>query len=302
MKAIVVSQYGGPEVLEYKDFPDPSPGPDEVLVRVVATSVNPIDMKRRSGEAKAFLPINFPGILGVDVAGTVVLCGENVKGFSAGDHVFGVADRTYAEFCVVNAKGLAKIPAKLDFVESAALPLVTTTGNQLITKGAPVMRGQSVLVTGALGSVGRSAVFTAKSRGATVIAGIRKKQIGQASESGAGRAVAIDDVEAVAKLEALDAVADTVDGATAELLIGKVKSGGFFGSVLGPPENSKQFQSIKVVPVYAHADPDALLELSNAVIKGELVIPIATKIPLRDAREAHALVAKGVKGKVLLVP
>ena len=78
MKAILVSQYGGPEVMKFEDYPDPSPGPDEVLVRVAAAGVNPIDVKRRSGEAKAYSPITFPGILGVDVAGTVVSCGPKV--------------------------------------------------------------------------------------------------------------------------------------------------------------------------------------------------------------------------------
>jgi uncharacterized protein len=109
MKAIVISQYGGPQVLEYKDFPEPSPGPDEVLVRVVATSINPFDLKQRSGEAKAFAPINFPGVLGLDVTGTVISCGEKVEGFSAGDRVFGMAGQTYAERCIVKAKSLAKI-------------------------------------------------------------------------------------------------------------------------------------------------------------------------------------------------
>jgi Alcohol dehydrogenase GroES-like domain len=174
MKAIVVSQYGGPEVMEYKDFPDPVPGPDEVLVRVAATSVNPIDLKRRSGEAKAFLPITFPGILGVDVAGTVISSGSAVEGFQAGDHVFGMADQTYAELCVAKAENLAKIPKGLDPVEAAALPLVTTTGFQLIRNGAVVHREQTLLVTGALGNVGRSAVYTAKSLGAKVIERHRK--------------------------------------------------------------------------------------------------------------------------------
>src|SRR5271156_4063042 len=104
MKAIVVSRYGGPEVLEYKEFPDPSPGQDEVLVRVGATSINPFDLKQRSGAAKAFAPINFPGILGLDFAGTVVRCGEKVKGFSEGDRVFAMAGQTYAELCVVRAE------------------------------------------------------------------------------------------------------------------------------------------------------------------------------------------------------
>lgn len=302
MKAIVVSRYGGPEVMEYKDYPDPTPGPDEVLVRVAATSVNPIDTKRRSGEAKAFFPISFPGVLGVDVSGTVISCGQNVKGFSAGDRVFGMADHTYADLCVAKAESLAKIPTGLDLIEAAAIPLVTTTGHQLIMKGALVTRGQTILVTGALGGVGRSAVFTAKSLGAKVIAGVRKKHVEQAAALDIQSVVALDDEDAIAKLSALDAVADTVNGVTAELLIGKVKAGGIFASVLGPPQNSAQYASVKVVPVFAQPDAKALLKMANAVVEGGLTIPIAAKKPLKDAGEAHALVAKGTNGKVLLVP
>jgi NADPH:quinone reductase-like Zn-dependent oxidoreductase len=302
MKAIMVSQYGGPEVMEYKDFPNPSPGPDEVLVSIAATSVNPFDLMRRSGQAKAFAPINFPGIIGVDIAGTVVSCGDKVKDFSVGDRVFGMAEQTYAERCVAKAKNLAKIPAKIDTVDAGALPLVMTTGYQLITKGTPVQRGQTVLVTGALGSVGRSAVFTAKSLGAKIIAGVRKTQVAQASVLGVEDVVAVDDEKAVAELEALDAVADTVNGATAALLIAKVKAGGMFASVLGPPQNSAHFPSVKVVPIYAEADAETLHKMAKGVVDGKLTIPIAAKLPLREAAQAHTMMAKGVSGKVLLVP
>ena len=283
MKAIVISKYGGPEVLEYKDLPDPSPGPGEVLVRVAATSINPFDVKQRSGEAKAFAPVSFPGILGIDVSGTVIRLGTGVKGFSEGDRVFGMAHQTYAEQCVVKAEYLAKIPSSLDTVDAAALPLVTTTGYQLIKNGAPVREKQTVLITGAMGSVGRSAVFTAKSLGAIVIAGVRKKQVEQAAALGADSVVAIDDPQAVSNLQPLDAVADTVNGATAESLIAKVKSGGIFASVLGPPRNSAQFPAVKVVPVYAHADAQALIQMAKAVIEGNLEIPIASKMPLKEA-------------------
>jgi NADPH:quinone reductase-like Zn-dependent oxidoreductase len=302
MKAIVVSQYGGPEVLEYKDIPDPLHGADEVLVRVAAASINPFDLKRRSGEAKAFAPINFPGVLGIDVAGAVISCGEKVKGFAAGDRVFGMADQTYAEMCVVKATNLAKIPSTLDLVEAAAIPLVTTTGYQLIAKGAPVKQGQLILVTGAVGGVGRSAVFTAKSLGATVIAGVRMKQSQQAEELGADAVVAVDDADAVRRLQMLDAVADTVNGVTAELLIGKVKAGGIFASVLGAPQNRANFPAVKAVPVFAEPDSRALLEMAKAVAEGGLTIPIASKLPLKDARDAHTLVMKGTHGKVLLLP
>lgn len=301
MKAILVEKYGGPDVLQFKECPDPSPGPGEVLVRVAAVSINPIDVKRRSGEAKAFMPINFPEILGVDVSGTVAGVGTGVKGFAIGDRVFGMADHTYAELCVVKADSLAKIPAGLDTVEAAAIPLVTTTGSQLITKGTGVGQGQTVLVAGALGSVGRSAVFTAKARGAKVIAGVRKTQLDKAGKIGADSVAAIDDESAVAKLPTFDAVADAVNGKTAALLISKVKPNGRFGSVLGPPQNAADYPSVKVVPVFAQPDPKGLLEMTQAVMDKKLEIPIVAKFPLKDASKGHALVEKGAAGKVVLV-
>jgi NADPH:quinone reductase-like Zn-dependent oxidoreductase len=170
MKAVVVHQYGGPEVLKFEEYPDPAAGPGEVLVRVAATSVNPIDFKRRAGLTKDFYPINFPGLMGVDIAGTVVTVGPGVEGFSSGDRVFAMAADTYAELCVVKAANLAKVPEGLDLFQAAALPLVTTTGNQLIS-ATGLKAGQTVVVVGAAGNVGRSAIFTAKQRGAVVIAG-----------------------------------------------------------------------------------------------------------------------------------
>jgi len=191
MKAIVVHQYGGPEVLKFEDYPDPVPGEGEVLVRVAATSVNPIDYKRRAGLTKDFYPLRFPGLIGVDMAGTVVKIGPGVEGFSVGDQVFAMADNTYAELCAVKAAVLAKVPKGLDLIQAAALPLVTTTGNQLLS-ATGIKAGQTVLVVGAVGNVGRSAVFTAKERGATVIAGVLKRQMDEAKTVCADRAVATD--------------------------------------------------------------------------------------------------------------
>src|SRR5579863_7486856 len=147
MKAVVVHQYGGPEVLKFEEYPDPVPGSGEVLVRVAATSVNPIDYKRRAGLTKDFYPLTFPGLIGVDVSGTVVKLGPGVQGFSLGDQVFAMADNTYAELCVVKAAVLAKVPKGLDLIQAAALPLVTVTGNQLLT-ATGVQAGQTVLVMG----------------------------------------------------------------------------------------------------------------------------------------------------------
>jgi NADPH:quinone reductase-like Zn-dependent oxidoreductase len=300
MKAVVVHQYGGPEVLKFEDYPNPVPGSGEVLVRVAATSVNPIDYKRRAGLTKDSYPIKFPGLIGVDIAGTVVKIGAGVEGFSVGDPVFAMADNTYAELCVVKAAVLAKVPKGLDLIQAAALPLVTTTGNQLLL-AAGINAGQTVLVVGAAGNVGRSAVFTAKSRGATVIAGVLKRQIDDAKAIGADQFVATDDDTAIANLPPLDAVADTVGGGTAEKLIGKVKSGGIFASVVGTPQNAAEYPSVKVVFVFSHFDRKTLEFMAEAVRDGKLVIPISQRLPLSEAAEAQAAAEKGGVGKILLV-
>jgi NADPH:quinone reductase-like Zn-dependent oxidoreductase len=300
MKAVVVHQYGGPEVLKFEDYPDPVPGPGEVLVRVAAASVNPIDYKRRAGLTKDFYPLKFPGLIGVDMAGTVVKVGPGVEGFSAGDRVFAMADNTYAELCVVKAEVLAKVPKGLDLIQAAALPLVTTTGNQLMS-ATGIKAGQTVLVVGAAGNVGRSAVFTAKARGAIVIAGVLKRQFDEAKTAGADQVVATDDDAAIANLAPLDAVADTVGGRTAEKLIAKVKAGGVYASVVEAPQNAAKYPSVKVVHVFSKFDRKTLEFMAEAVRDGKLVIPISQKLPLSEAAEAQATAEKGGAGKILLV-
>jgi len=300
MKAIVVHEYGGPEVLKFEDYPDPVPGPGEVLVRVAAASVNPIDYKRRAGLTKDFYPLRFPGLIGVDMAGTVVKVGLGVEDFSVGDQVFAMADNTYAELCVVKAAILAKVPKGLDLIQAAALPLVTTTGNQLLS-ATGIRAGQTVLVIGAAGNVGRSAVFTAKQRGAVVIAGVLKSQMDQSKTIGADQMVATDDDSAIANLLPLDAVADTVGGRTAEKLIAKVKPGGMFATVLEAPQNAAKYPSVKVVHVFSKFDRKTLEFMAEAVRDGKLVIPISQKLPLSEAAEAQAAAEKGGVGKILLV-
>src|ERR1700722_19401746 len=287
MKAIVVHEYGGPEVLKFEDYPDPVPAKGEVLVRVAAASVNPLDFKRRRGLTKDYYPIHFPGLIGVDMAGTVIKIGPDAEGFSIGDRVFAMADNTYAELCAVNVAILAKVPKGLDLIQAAALPLVTTTGNQLLlaTEAKP---GQTVLVVGAAGNVGRSAVFTAKARGATVIAGVLKRQIDDTKTVGADQVVATDDDMAMANLPPLDAVADTVGGRTAEKLIAKVKPGGVFASVVGLPQNAAKYPSVKVEHVFSKFDRKTLQFMAEAVRDGKLVIPISQTLPLSEAAEAQA--------------
>jgi NADPH:quinone reductase-like Zn-dependent oxidoreductase len=301
MKAIVIHGYGSPAVLKYEDYPDPVPGPGDVLVKVAASSVNPFDFKVRSGVMKDFIPLTFPAVLGIDVSGTVESVGPGVTTFAPGDRVFAAASQAYAERCVAKAPLLAKIPEGADLVEMAALPTVTTTGAQLASLALGNTSGAILLVTGAVGNVGRSAVYTAKSRGATVVAGVLKRQFNKAQAIGADQIVALDDPQAVEALEPFDAVADTVGGQTADAVIKKVKSGGVFASVLGSPSTAASYPKLQVKPMVVTPDPVLLLEMAEAVQKGAFSIPLGQKFALADAGKAHAAAEKGSAGKILLL-
>lgn len=301
MKAVVLHEYGGPNKLKLEDWVDPVAGEGEVLVRVAATSVNPVDYKMRSGEAKELFPVEFPGILGWDVSGVVRAVGPGVSGFEPGDRVFALARQTYAELCVVKASELARIPEGLDLVKAAALPLVTLTGEQLIRLGTKIESGQTVLVAGSVGGVGRTAVWAAKDAGARVIAGVRKRQLKEAETLGADQVIALDDSEAMGRLGFIDAVADAVGGATAELLIAKVKQGGVFASVLGPPKNAAMHPTVRVEGVVAKPDPEAMVRLAGEVVAGKLDIPIDRMIALEEAGAGQDAAEKGGIGKVLLL-
>jgi NADPH:quinone reductase-like Zn-dependent oxidoreductase len=301
MKAVVLHEFGGPSKLKYEDVDDPVVGEGQVLVKLTASSVNPIDFKLRSGAMQAYQPLELPTILGRDVSGIVREVGTGVSGFAPGDKVMALGNKAYAELVLVKAEDLTHVPEKLDLVEAAALPLVTLTGEQLITRGTKIQSGQTVLVAGAIGGVGRSAVWTAKKAGAIVIAGVRKSQVKQAAELGADQVLALDDAGAMEKLGFIDAVADTVGHETAEMLLGKVKQGGVFASVLGPPGNAKMHPTVKIEAIRVTPDGTMLKTLAEDVVAKRLVIPIDRMVPLADAGEAHAAAEKGSIGKVLLL-
>lgn len=301
MKAVVLHEYGAASKLKYEDFADPVAGPGEVLVRVTASSINPIDWKVRSGVMKEMFPVQFPAILGYDISGTVRSLGEGVTGFDLGDKVMAFSPAAYAELVVVKAVQLTLVPEGLDLVEAAALPLVALTGEQLISLGTQIKQGETVLVTGAVGGVGRAAVLTAKKAGASVLAGVRKSQLEAAAELGADHLLALDDKDAMEKLGFVDAVADAVGGKTGELLLAKVKQGGRFASVLGVPANAAMHPTVQVVPVSVVPDSGKLRELAEEAARGRLRILIDRMIPLADAGQGQEAAEKGGIGKVMLL-
>jgi len=302
LKAIVLHAYGGPEELHYEETELPAFGDNEVLVRIKATSINPVDLKIRSGAAKARMPVEFPAILGRDLAGEVADFGRNVTGFPKGMRVMALANGTYAEYTVAKADVLAPIPDALDFQRAAALPLVVTTGAQLIERAVKPQQGWTVLVTGALGSVARSAIHVARQHGVRVIAGVREKEKSQAAELAADEVVALDSEREIETLHDLDAIADTVGGTTIKRLFKSLKPGGVIGSVLGVPEGARE-HNIRVEAIMAVPDASRLYELADDNARNQFNIPIARTMKLEQAAEAHRLAESGgVGGKIILVP
>jgi NADPH:quinone reductase-like Zn-dependent oxidoreductase len=300
MRAVVLNAYGPPSVLTLTTLPDPTPGPGEIAVRMAGASINPIDWKQRSGAAQAWIPLKFPAVLGRDASGTILSVGAAVQGFEPGARVLGRVSGTYAEIVVGPATGWALAPGKLDLADAGALPLALLTGAQLADEAVDARSGETILVTGATGAVGRATVFAAKQRGAKVIAGVRKKYRADAEKLAVASVVALDDDAELSALETLDGIADTVGGPTTQKLLAKVKPGGKIGSVVGEPAGARD-RGIIVKGILTHDDPKRLAELAQAVADAKLVIPIVRRFPLAEAAAAHELAEKSAGGKVLLL-
>jgi NADPH:quinone reductase-like Zn-dependent oxidoreductase len=303
MRAVVLHEYGGPEKLKFEDnVPEPQIGGSTVLIAAAAASINPIDWKLRSGERQKDIPLSFPAILGRDVSGVVRAVGANVNHFKVGDRVLALSNKTYAELVAVDDSDVTHLPDGVDLEEAAAIPLISVTGDQLVRLATNVKKGQVVLITGALGSVGRAAVHSAKKIGAQVIAGVRGKDLEDARSLGVSDVLAIDDDKAVEKFPLVDAIADTIGGDVAAKLIAKIKQGGSFGYASTLPENAAaRNPTVKITRVQAQPDPSKVREFADDVRDGKFVLPIGRRMPLLDAAEAHVLGEKGGIGKILLL-
>ncbi len=288
-----MSAYGGPEVMKYQDMPDPKLSVGDVLVEVAGIGINPEDMLERNGDLKDRWPMQFPAIIGLDVSGTVVGTGDGVCAWSY---------HTYAELVADKATFFAKVPQTMDLVDAAAIPLVGVTGSQLISVASGLQPGQTVLVSGAAGAVGRCAVYMAKECGARVIAGVQRFQVDQAHSIGADETIALDDPAAFAALPQVDIVANALRGKAATDLLAKVKDGGTFASVTGAPDGAKDYPNVRVVPFRSQQDRAGIAFIADAVNSGKLTIPIGRRDALKNAGAAQAAFTKGGIGKVLLIP
>jgi NADPH:quinone reductase-like Zn-dependent oxidoreductase len=301
MKAVLLHGYGSVDQLVYEDVPIPVAGAGEVLVKLTSTSINPIDYKIRRGDMKEIMPLQLPAILGYDLAGQVVALGEGVAGIKVDALVVGVTDHTYAEYVSCKPEVLALMPEALNPREAGVLPLVLQTGSQLIEQGIGPRSGERLLITGALGGVGRTAVHIAKQHGAYVIAGVRNSQRGEAEKLGADEVVAVDDEKQILGVNELDAIADTVGPPVIDRLILHIRKNGVLATVVGRPK-SADGHDVQVHEVWSQPDANRLGQLIQEVARGELTIPIGKKLKLAEIRQAHELAEKGAGGKVLLTP
>jgi NADPH:quinone reductase-like Zn-dependent oxidoreductase len=302
MKAVVLKEYGDASALSYEEVETPKAGTGEVVVKIAATSVNPIDWKLRSGAMRQWWPLQFPFIPGKDLAGEVVELGESVDAFTVGQRVMALADHTYAEYAVVKAEHLSAMPEGMSFEQAAALPLVTMTGAQLIERGVKAKQRQSILLTGAVGGVGRTAAYVAAQHHSQVIAVVRASQMAEGETLGTLGLVALDDEETLAHFSEIDALADTVGGPVALKLLKRLRKGGTLASVVGAPEGVKDYD-IHFEQVVAQPDAARLAQLAGDVAKGRFKIPVAKVMALSEAGEAQSIAeAGGTGGKIILVP
>ena len=301
MKAVLLHGYGDVSQLSYEDAPMPVPAAGEVLVKTIAVSINPIDWKLRRGDLKEMMPLEFPAILGRDLSGEVAALGEGVSSLKVGERVFGLVNRAYAEYVACKSKDLAKIPETLDAIDAAALPLVLLTGAQVIEVGIRPRAGEIILVTGAIGGVGRTAVHVAKQHGAHVIAGVRGSQRAEAERLGADRVIALGDVNEVGSLPELDAVADMVGHDSIDRILLHIRRNGVLATVLGAPP-AAEGRDLRVVPIWAQPDSVRLEELGREVARGLFSIPIGKRLRLSQIRESQQLAENGGIGKIVLTP
>jgi NADPH:quinone reductase-like Zn-dependent oxidoreductase len=306
MKAIRIHNYGGPEVLKYEDAPRPEPGEGEVLIRVYAASVNPIDWKVREGHTKDFWPHKFPLILGWDLSGVVEELGRGVSRFKIGDEVYSVPDPTrngaYADYIVVRESELALKPNSLHHIRAAAVPLAALTAWQSLFDTAQLQPGQRVLIHAGSGGVGHFAVQLAKWKGAYVFATASTKNQDLLPEVGVDKAIDYTQQRFEDVARKIDIVLDPIGGDTQERSWQVLKKSGILLSLVEPPSADKaKALGIQAAFVASHPNGAELAKIAELIDFGDLK-PIVNRIlPLSEARRAHELSQTGhTHGKIVL--
>jgi NADPH:quinone reductase-like Zn-dependent oxidoreductase len=306
MKAIRIHNYGGPEVLRHEDAPRPEPQAGEVLVRVHAAGVNPIDWKVREGHMKDFWPHKFPLILGWDLSGAVEELGRGVSRFKIGDEVYSIPDPTrngaYADYIVVRESELALKPNSLHHIRAAAVPLAALTAWQSLFDTAQLQPGQRVLIHAGSGGVGHFAVQLAKWKGAYVFATASTKNQDLLRKLGVDEPIDYTQQRFENVARNIDIVLDTIGGGTQERSWSVLKKGGVLVSLVQPPSEEKAKElGVRAALLGAQPSGEQLAEIAKIIDSGRLAPVIDRILPLSEVRRAHELSKSGhTHGKIVL--
>lgn len=308
MKAVCIHQYGGPEVLVYQDLPRPVPGEGELLIRVHAAGVNPVDWKTRAGSPPGqSFEARFPLILGWDVSGIVAAVDPAVTRFAVGDAVYGMVrfpepGGTYAEYVAAPAAHVRRKPEAVDFLQAAALPLVSLTAWQALFE-AGELEGQTALIHGAAGGVGHVAVQLAKERGARVIGTARGRDEDFLRALGIDRHIDFETTRFEDVARDVDVVLDTVGGQVRERSWGVLRAGGILVTLRsgGDVEEKAAHYGVRAKRILVRPDATHFASIDGLVESGRLRPTISAVFSLQQAREAQERLQRGPsRGKIVL--
>lgn len=294
MKAARIHQYGAAEVMQYEDAPRPEPEAGELLVRVHAAGINPVDWKTRAGSGMSGrYPNPFPLIVGWDVSGVVEAVGADVSQFKPGDAVFGMVrfpeiGSAYAKYVTAPETNFALKPHNVDHVQAAAIPLAALTAWQAMFEAADLSRGRRLLILGASGGVGHLAAQIGKAKGAHVIGTASTANLGFLHELGVDEAVDYTTTRLENAIEPVDMVLDTVGGDIINQAYPLVKSGGSVVSIVGAANEDKaSAYGLKVANILVHTSGEQMAQIAELMAAGQLTATILQVFPLADVVQAH---------------
>ena len=307
MRAVRVTRFGGPEVVEVQDVPVPAPGANEVLVRVEAAGVAPWDPIIREGMSE--VSGSAPLTLGSDLSGVIERVGDALKdmptpGFRVGDAVYGVTNPEFvgaqAEYAVCEAGMIAPRPRGLDALQAASAPVIAVTAEQMLFEYGDLKPGQSVLIVGAAGNVGAYAVEMAVAAGISVVAVARKKDEQVLRQLGASVIVDSDALDFARGLPKVDAIADLVGGETLQRCVGALKENGKLITVVS--DKVEGIGGVKPVFFYAEVTTARLRRITEMFEEGKIHARVGSVLPLEEARQALEMIAGAPHepGKIML--
>ena len=306
MKSVRIHEYGGRETLRYEESPMPQMSNHDVLIKVIAAAVNPVDWKIREGYLKEMIFYQLPLILGWDLSGIVEKVGDEVTGFNPGDAVYSrpelSRDGAYAEYIAVRATELARKPETVSFAEAASIPLAGITAWEAVINRGRIAEGQSILIHAAAGGVGSLAVQLAKWKGAHVYATCSERNLALVKSLGADEVVDYEKNRFQDIVRDVDVVFDTIGGQVQEASWSVLKPRGMLVSIVQPPSQERANQvNVRGEFVFIQPSSEILGELSHLVDNGTIRPVVGAEFSLKDVTRAHELSESGrARGKIVL--